>query len=692
VSQEKVLEALEGLGLEKLDAHVYVFLGRRGPQKAKEIVKALKISRQYVYEILKILQKKGLVSATLEHPARFSAMPFEQVLDLFVKVKMEEAQRLRHDKAEILSNWKEISVAETTGQSPRFTVIEGRKHIYPRLTQMIEETKKQLSIISTISGLVRAEQFGIIDVALKHASKTNTKFRFLTELTEENLKAVKFLLDRMPKGRSILEGRSPELGLKLFSRMIIKDDVEIAFFVNKETGNAPTMEIDDVCLWTNSKTLVNSFTAMFEDLWSNSTDIEKKIIEIETGKPTPKTCVITEAETAKNKYDETLRSAKKQIVIMTSSKGLLIMGKNMPLLKELTNRDVSIRIMAPIVNENLEAARQLKKHCEVRHIPEVYLDATTVDGRHFFQFKDSTSKQAEAESLGYFENTFYTNDAEYLKKMENMLNDIWNNAQVPSPISLKAVMQQPLSTDKPANANVLDDYKSEFKRIVGFSYVMEPQEGRITEGDVLSKIANAKRIPAKDPKKDIIRIYGTQGIAIIYPPKSLNLPNFMIFVSHSNRQSSFGAANSLSIYTQARIADSQSYLPVAFATDSPQGYKFRKAMLRIHPTTEVAKLLKKGELNVKAQGNRLFAGWTVPMPLLSPKYILPPGCIMFEGYGKIHPVSSKIIGPQNRRLEYEENILDAFVTFMHPSSRYYGPGTDGLLHRDTIVTSYPPAE
>jgi len=102
LSQEKVLEALEGLGLEKLDAQVYVFLGRRGPQKAKEIVKALKISRQYVYEILKILKKKGLVSATLEHPARFSAMPFEQALDLFVKVKMEEAQRLRHDKAEIL--------------------------------------------------------------------------------------------------------------------------------------------------------------------------------------------------------------------------------------------------------------------------------------------------------------------------------------------------------------------------------------------------------------------------------------------------------------------------------------------------------------------------------------------------------------------------------------------------------------
>jgi hypothetical protein len=115
-------------------------------------------------------------------------------------------------------------------------------------------------------------------------------------------------------------------------------------------------------------------------------------------------------------------------------------------------------------------------------------------------------------------------------------------------------------------------------------------------------------------------------------------------------------------------------------------------MYKIHRTTEVAKLLKKDELKVKIHGNRLFAGWTVPIPLLPPKYILPPGCILFEGYGKIKSVSSKIIGPLNRRLTYEENILDAFVTFMYPSSRYHGPGSDGLLHRDLILTSYPPAE
>jgi hypothetical protein len=115
-------------------------------------------------------------------------------------------------------------------------------------------------------------------------------------------------------------------------------------------------------------------------------------------------------------------------------------------------------------------------------------------------------------------------------------------------------------------------------------------------------------------------------------------------------------------------------------------------MYKIHPTTEVARLLKKGELNVQAHDKRLVAGWTVPIPLLPPKYILLPGCIMFEGYGKIKSYTSKVIGPLNRRLTYEFNNLDAFVTFMHPSSMYYGPASDGILHRDMILTSYPPTE
>ena len=88
---------------------------------------------------------------------------------------------------------------------------------------------------------------------------------------------------------------------------------------------------------------------------------KKRIAEIETGKPTPKTFIIGDAEIAEKKYNETLQSAKEEIIIMTSSKGLIEFWKNMPQLNELTEKGVNVKIMAPIMSENLEAAKQLSK-------------------------------------------------------------------------------------------------------------------------------------------------------------------------------------------------------------------------------------------------------------------------------------------------------------------------------------------
>jgi len=42
-------------------------------------------------------------------------------------------------------------------------------------------------------------------------------------------------------------------------------------------------------------------------------------------------------------------------------------------------------------------------------------------------------------------------------------------------------------------------------------------------------------------------------------------------------------------------------------------------------------------------------------------------------------------------VSYQFTSLDAFVTFIYPSSKYNGPGTDAVLHRDIITISRPPS-
>ena len=682
MSQDKVLKTLTNLGLTQLEAKVYLYLSKRGPQKAGDTAKALKLAKQQLYPTLKRLRRKGIVTSTLEHPARFSALSFDKVLDLFVKAKMDEVQQVQRNKDELISDWQNISIGEENDTTPRFAVIEGRNYVYSRIQQMTNEAKHQLSIIATVSGLARADQFGVFDTALNHPLKSKIRFRFLTELSEQNVTLIKRLLGRKPNTISNFEGRTPDLGLKLANRMILKDEDEALFFINI-TKDARGTEQEDLCLWTNSKTLVQAFTAVFENLWHNSTGIEKKIIEIETGKPTPKTYVISDAETAKRKYLETLKSAKDEIVMITSPESLSELCNNFALLNDCIKRGIAIKIMAPITVKNLQAARQLSECCDVRHLPASYLRTTLIDGLHLFQFKTPSDKE-KGENLQPFENAFYTTDAEYVAKTKTMLHELWKNAHVLSGVTLGSILNPPVRGMAP-----FQDAKrySSYRKTIG--YVTEPKLGSITEKEILEKIAKIHRTSPQDPLKDTTFMCGNGAQALINPPEHFDLPDMVLTVFHCNERSTYGLENWLIVQAWLETPRGYAFVPVTIVGNNPQATEWRK---KIHAGTPLEKnlpLVKKDELQVRAQGNILFAGWTVPIPLYPLPKSLPPACIFFEGHGELMTGVVKTMASQTRMQKSEFNGFEAFVTFFHPSSKYSGPGTDGLLFRDIVITSYP---
>ena len=264
MSQEQILKTLTGFGLTQTEAEVYVFLAKKGAQKGIDIRKSLKLTKEQLYSSLRNMKSKGIISSTLEHPARFSALPFEKVLDLFIKAQMEETRRLQKSKEEILSNWQSLKIAEKD-VSAKFTVVEGRSYIYSRIQQMIQETKNCVLAITTVPGLIQADQQGIFDAGFIHPSKSKIHFRFLAELSQQNINAMKTLLKETAKAKLNIEGKNPDIGLNMFPQMIIRDDQEALFFISPRTETS-IIEQNDVCLWTDSKTLVQAFTAVFEEL------------------------------------------------------------------------------------------------------------------------------------------------------------------------------------------------------------------------------------------------------------------------------------------------------------------------------------------------------------------------------------------------------------------------------------------
>jgi sugar-specific transcriptional regulator TrmB len=113
LSKEWMLKTLVSLGFTETDAQVYVYLATEGSQKARDIAEALQIYKRQLYRSLKNLQSKGIINASPEYPARFSAVLFEKVLDLLIKAKTEQEKALQESKEELLSTWRSITKKDT---------------------------------------------------------------------------------------------------------------------------------------------------------------------------------------------------------------------------------------------------------------------------------------------------------------------------------------------------------------------------------------------------------------------------------------------------------------------------------------------------------------------------------------------------------------------------------------------------
>ena len=590
---------------------------------------------------------------------------------------MEEAKHIQQDKQSLLADWQSIVINEVEDKTAKFTIIDGRKYAYSKIQQMIKETKTQLSLVTTVAGLIRADQYGLLDTAFNHPLKSTIQFRFLTELSETNLNVLNNLLEKAPKTCFNLKGRNPELGLRLSPRMVIRDNEELLIFLKPPTE-------DDLCLWTNCRELVSSFVAVFDELWRNSTDIEERISGIKNGEKS-KTRLFNDVEEASKKYEEMLNSAEIEIIELTSAEGLIDLGKKLSLLRDCAKKGVPIKIMAPITNANFEVAKELSKYFEVKHAPVSYLKTTVVDGKQLFQSKATFGN--EKTTPPHFQNSYYTTDHEWIDKMEKILKHLWKTSRTPSTVTLASVTN-PANSILKASPNRNPHHT--IKRIDAPVLVEEERNSqKPTEEDILNLHIDAQRNPNTNFLDGITRTYGHTGHAIVHPPNKLSLPELLFFFIHVEKYSRFGAEDVLQVFVGQRTKSGYGYIPIVFMADNPEALDFQRNALVGLFRKENFQLVQKDEIQVQMHGNAFFCGWTMQIPLTQ-KHTLPPGSILLEGFGEVKPSVLEMQYPSGYKLWCAYNGLGAFVTYFHPSSKYSGPGTDGFILKDTVMEMHPP--
>jgi sugar-specific transcriptional regulator TrmB len=104
-----VIQILENFGFSRKEAIVYIYLAKAGPRKGRELRYGLKMTKQQLYYGLKKLHQKGIISRSSEHPALFSALAFEDLLNLFVRTNVEQAKTISETREEVLNHWHNLA-------------------------------------------------------------------------------------------------------------------------------------------------------------------------------------------------------------------------------------------------------------------------------------------------------------------------------------------------------------------------------------------------------------------------------------------------------------------------------------------------------------------------------------------------------------------------------------------------------
>ena len=116
MSLARVIQALVVLGLSRVDAEVYIHLAKKGPAEIIKLATAMRLSKKKLANSLNTLQSKGIVNGSFEDKAKFSALPFEQAIELLIKIENEQTQIMQETKEDMFSSWRKM-IEDTSEKS-----------------------------------------------------------------------------------------------------------------------------------------------------------------------------------------------------------------------------------------------------------------------------------------------------------------------------------------------------------------------------------------------------------------------------------------------------------------------------------------------------------------------------------------------------------------------------------------------
>ena len=302
--------------------------------------------------------------------------------------------------------------------------------------------------------------YSVNNLILDSSKRTNTRQRYIFEITRENIDYCKKLIKKI--------------------ELRHLDENEANFVVNeRECLGFITMQKETLqATYSNMKEVVEQQQSVFETLWNKAIPARDKIMEIEEGLKSEFLEVISDHKKATEIYINLAKSVEREALILFANSKAIVRAKRLGILDYLitaSKRGAVIKIITPITEENLQFTEQFcEKAPNIRILNggASHSGLFIVDGTKFLRFELKEPKAEEfSDAIGF---VLYSNSKvgaystrsffellwnehiqyEKLKEADNMKNEFINVAahELRTPIqpilSLSQVLQSKIKDTK----------------------------------------------------------------------------------------------------------------------------------------------------------------------------------------------------------------------------------------------------
>ncbi len=266
--EELTSELSDILGMDELEAKIYLNLLRTGPITASALAKEINIDRAKTYRIIDKLSSNGIVSISFSSPKLCIAAEPSEVLSLALKKKEEEITKIKRDGKKIVEKVKDISSSDNKSTVPTFRVIQGIENITAQVERILENTTDVFYLVTTIEDVSKLYHTAIPE-KIKQTQKVGGVVRLIVD--DASSKMLPFIkrfgasevrIGKLPsKGRIVVSKNCPITGKLLMSDSAVKGTLH--------------ENIDSECaLFTNSEEMTNNIFTLCNFIWKSGATVD----------------------------------------------------------------------------------------------------------------------------------------------------------------------------------------------------------------------------------------------------------------------------------------------------------------------------------------------------------------------------------------------------------------------------------